>query len=193
MKMNKLAIYCGSSKGFNPTYSDQVKLLSKELVLQEIEIVYGAGNVGLMGVLANEALSLGGKVHGVIPQFLMDMEVGHNGLTSLQVVKDMHIRKQVMVNMSEGFIAMPGGYGTFDEIFEVLTWGQLNLHLFPVGFYNINGYYDKLFEFLKHSVDQGFIKSMYLESIVVSDNPKKLISAMKNKIEQDKMTGGKWL
>ncbi len=192
--MNRVAIYCGSSKGFSKTYEQGVKKLAKELVRQRIKVVYGAGSVGLMGVLADEVLKSGGEIFGVIPQFLMDMEVGHEELTSLEVVEDMHIRKKRMVDMSEGFIAMPGGFGTLDEVFEVLTWEQLSLHTFPVGFYNVNGYYDHLKTFLEHTVKEGFIKSRYLENIVFADDPVTLIDLMEAK-SRSRQVGkeGKWI
>ncbi len=179
--MNKIAIYCGSSKGFSETYEQAVRKLAKQLVKQRIKVIYGAGSVGLMGVLADEVLERGGEIFGVIPQFLMDKEVGHEMLTRLEVVADMHIRKKRMVDMSEGFIAMPGGFGTLDEVFEVLTWEQLSLHTFPVGFYNVNGYYDHLKTFLEHMVKEGFIKSRSLENIVFTDDPITLIDSMEAK------------
>jgi len=192
--MNKVAIYCGSSKGFSETYEQAVRKLAKLLVKQRIKVVYGAGSAGLMGVLADEVLERGGEIFGVIPQFLMDKEVGHEMLTRLEVVADMHIRKKRMVDMSEGFIAMPGGFGTLDEVFEVLTWEQLSLHTFPVGFYNVNGYYDHLKTFLEHTVKEGFIKSRYLENIVFADDPVTLIDSMEAK-SRSRQVGkeGKWI
>jgi uncharacterized protein (TIGR00730 family) len=156
--MKSLCVYCGSSYGAKPIYAEAARSLAKEMVDRQIELVYGGGNVGLMGVIANEILRLGGKATGVIPQALMDKEVGHKELTRLHVVKDMHERKALMAELSDGFVAMPGGIGTLEELFEILTWSQLGFHQKPIGVLNVDGFYDGLVAFLQNQVAQGFVK-----------------------------------
>lgn len=190
--MKRVAVYCGSSKGFDKIYSAEVAKLAAYLVKNDITVIYGAGNVGLMGILANEIIRLQGQVIGVIPEFLVQKEVSHNNLTSLEIVSSMHERKARMIELADGFIAMPGGFGTLDEIFEVLTWEQLALHNDPIGFYNINGYYNYLFEFLKNTVNQGFIKDHYLKNIVLEEDAQKLLSNMIN-LEKNCQESGKWV
>lgn len=190
--MKNVAIYCGSSQGFNKLYQEEVIKLAEQLVKQDIHVIYGAGNVGLMGILANKILEDGGEITGIIPDFLVKKEVSHAKLTTLEIVKDMHQRKARMIELSDGFIAMPGGFGTLDEIFEVLTWEQLTLHDNPIGFYNINGYFNSLIEFLKTTVEEGFIKKRYLDNIIVSANPDELIDKMTNQ-EKISETEGKWV
>lgn len=157
--MKSLCVYCGSSFGATPLYAEAARALAKEMVDNNIALVYGGGNVGLMGVISDEVLRLGGKVTGVIPQALMDKEVGHGGLTRLHIVKDMHERKAMMAELSDGFIAMPGGIGTMEELFEVLTWSQLGFHDKPIGLLNAHGFYDRLVEFIRHLVDEQFLKA----------------------------------
>lgn len=189
--MKNIAVYCGSSKGKDTTYSTAVRELGKTLVKNNITMVYGAGSVGLMGEIADEMLDSGGKVIGIIPQFLMDLEVGHNGLTKLEIVKDMHIRKARMIELSDGFIAMPGGFGTLDEIFEALTWSQLELHKKPIAFYNVDGYFDKLLAFMNHMVHEGFLKEAYVKNLIVSSNPSELIQEMRQSATV--VNNGKWI
>jgi len=156
--MKSICVYCGSSFGNSPLYAGAARELAAILAARNIELVYGGGNVGLMGVIADEVLRLGGSVTGVIPQALLEKEVGHRGLTRLHVVQNMHERKAMMAELSDGFIAMPGGIGTMEELFEVLTWSQLGFHDKPVGLLNAGGYYDALLTFLSHMVAQGFLK-----------------------------------
>lgn len=159
LQMKKhLAVYCGSSKGSNPIYTQQAKALGQEMVQRGYHLVYGAGNVGLMGVLADKILRLGGEVIGVIPQHLVDMEVAHGNLTELIVTETMHERKAIMAKRSDGFIAMPGGIGTLEEVIEVMTWTQLGLHQKPIAFFNVEGYYSKLFEYFEHMIEENFLK-----------------------------------
>lgn len=153
-----LCIYCGSSIGASPAYAKTARSFAKELVGSNIALVYGGGKVGLMGVVADAVLDLGGEVTGVIPKALLDKEVGHSGLTRLHIVKDMHERKALMAELSDGFIALPGGIGTLEELFEALTWSQLGLHEKPVGLLNVGGFYDGLIEFIHHLVEQRFLK-----------------------------------
>lgn len=156
--MKSLCVYCGSSFGSSPDYADAARALAKAMVDDNIALVYGGGNVGLMGVIADEIMRLGGKATGVIPTALLEKEVGHRTLTQLHVVKDMHERKAMMAELSDGFIAMPGGIGTLEELFEVLTWSQLGFHNKPIGLLNVHGFYDDLIKFLQHLVAQGFLR-----------------------------------
>ena len=156
--MKSICVYCGSSFGNSPLYAGAARELAAILAARNIELVYGGGNVGLMGVIADEVLRLGGSVTGVIPQALLEKEVGHRGLTRLHVVQNMHERKAMMAELSDGFIAMPGGIGTMEELFEVLTWSQLGFHDKPVGLLNAGSYYDALLSFMQHMVAQGFLK-----------------------------------
>lgn len=157
--MKSLCVYCGSSAGATPLYADAARTLAKAMVSDNIALVYGGGNVGLMGIIADEVLRLGGEATGVIPKALMDKEVGHVGLTCLHIVKDMHERKAMMAELSDGFIAMPSGIGTLEELFEVLTWSQLGFHDKPIGLLNAYGFYNKLIEFMQHLVDERFLKA----------------------------------
>lgn len=173
-----IAVFCGSSKGHNNLYTDKSIDLAKAMVTYDKHLVYGAGNVGLMGVIADEILRLGNHVIGVIPQHLVDMEVAHQRLTELIVTQTMHERKAIMAEKSSGFIAMPGGIGTLEEIVEIMTWGQLNLHQKPIAFYNIDGYYDKLFEFMGHMVEEGFLKKIHVDNLILESDPKVLVEKM---------------
>lgn len=157
--MNSLCVYCGSSFGVSSGYTEAARILANQMVARDIALVYGGGKVGLMGVIADEVLRLGGTVTGVIPQALMEQEVGHQQLTHLHVVKDMHQRKAMMEQLADGFIAMPGGIGTLEELFEILTWAQLGFHSKPIGVLNVDGFYDGLIAFLQNLVTQGFVKS----------------------------------
>ncbi|MDF3037047.1 MAG: family Rossman fold protein, partial [Paucimonas sp.] len=150
--------------------------LARAMVRQDISLVYGGGNVGLMGIIADEVLALGGKAIGVIPQALMDHEVGHQGLTELHVVKDMHERKALMAELADGFVALPGGIGTLEELFEALTWAQLGYHRKPVGLLNTSGFYDKLSDFLAHLVTSGFLKPAHAALLIHADDPDALLS-----------------
>lgn len=158
-----IAIFCGSSSGGDPVYVETAKAMAAAIVERDLRLVYGAGSVGLMGTVADEVLRLGGRVLGVIPQFLVDMEVGHTGLTELIVTETMHERKLAMAEASDAFIAMPGGIGTLEEIIEVFTWTQLGIHQKHCGLYNINGYYDHLTALLGHMVGEHFLKDDHAE------------------------------
>ena len=161
-----LAVYCGSSAGSNPIYTHQAKVLGQTMVKLGYHLVYGAGNVGLMGVIADEVLKLGGEVVGVIPQHLVDMEVAHTACTELIVTQTMHERKAIIAERSDGFIAMPGGIGTLEEVIEVMTWNQLGLHQKPIAFYDVDGYYSKLFGFFEHMIEEQFLKSVSIDQLI---------------------------
>ena len=157
--MRRICVYCGSSPGSRQDYTDAAKELADVLVRHEIELVYGGASVGTMGVLADRVLELGGQVHGVIPKMLEDKEIAHRNLTELHVVASMHARKSMMAALSDGFIALPGGFGTLEEFIEVLTWGQLRFHDKPCGLLNVRGYFDSLLAFLDHSHAEGFLRA----------------------------------
>lgn len=176
--MKSLCVFSGSNFGARDVYAESARALGRLLAARGIGVVYGGGRVGLMGAMADAALAAGGEVIGVIPEALMAKEVGHTGLTKMHVVKSMHERKALMAELSGGFIALPGGWGTFEEMFEVLTWSQLGLHKKPCGLLNAGGYYDKLIAFLDHAVDEAFVRPEYAGTLAVSDSPEELIGVM---------------
>lgn len=175
--MNRLCVYCGSSPGRSPEYVEAAVELAEALVERETGLVYGGASVGVMGALADAVLEAGGEVVGIIPEALEAREITHAGLTELHVVESMHARKRLMVEQAEGFVALPGGLGTVEETFEVLTWAQLGLHDHPCGFLNVAGYYDALTAFLDHAVSAGFVKPLHHEMIVVESTPESLLEA----------------
>ena len=174
--MKKLCVFCGSSFGSKKNYSETAINLGKVIAEKGIGLVYGGARVGLMGEIASAVLEAGGDVVGVIPKQLLEKEVAHTGLNDLHIVGSMHERKALMAELSDGFIAMPGGFGTLEEVFEVVAWGQLNLHSKPVGLLNVDGYYDSLIKFLDHTVNENFIKPEHREMILVGDDPKTLLN-----------------
>ena len=176
--MNHITVFCASSAGFDPQYGDAARALGQFLVKQNITLVYGGGRVGLMGILADAVLAGGGQVIGVIPQFLLDLEVGHTGLTELLVVKSMHERKLRMAELGDGVIALPGGFGTLEELIEILTWSQLALHGKPVGILNTNGYYNLLRQFFDHMVGEGLLKPQNRDLAIFEDDIERLYEKM---------------
>jgi hypothetical protein len=166
--MTGLAIFCGSSSGNDPVYRNQAALLGQILARRGIRIIYGGGRVGLMGVLANAAMEAGGEVTGVIPGFLQIKEVAHQGLTEMITVNSMHERKALIERRSDGAIALPGGFGTMDEMFEMLTWAQLGLHRKPVGLLNVNGFFNPLLQMMDQMTSEGFLRPDYRD-LVISD------------------------
>ena len=170
-----ILVYCGSSKGHNPIYEAEAKALMQAFKKYDCKLIFGAGSVGIMGVLADEYLRLGGHVIGVIPSFTEPWEVKHTGIQECYVTETMHSRKQKMAELADGVIALPGGFGTLDELFEMLTWKQLDLHQMPISILNTNGYYDHLLAQLQHMVDEGFLKSPNLEALQVETNPEALV------------------
>jgi uncharacterized protein (TIGR00730 family) len=174
-EIKSLCVYCGSSPGATPVYADAARGLAQAMVKQGIALVYGGGNVGLMGIIADEVLRLGGKATGVIPQALLQKELGHKGLTQLHIVKDMHERKAMMADLSDGFIAMPGGVGTLEELFEVFTWAQLGFHQKPIGLLNVDGFYDGLLQFIQHMVSQRFLKGEQAEILIAAAQGEELL------------------
>jgi uncharacterized protein (TIGR00730 family) len=173
--MKRLCVYCGSNAGRRSDYAEAAKNLARALVNRNIDLVYGGASVGTMGVLADAVLAEGGHVIGIIPQGLVDKEVAHTGLSDLRVVKSMHERKTLMAELSDGFIALPGGLGTLEEIFEALTWAQLGLHQKPCGLLNIRQYYRSLIDFLDHAVAERLLKEVYRAMILVEEQPERLL------------------
>ena len=157
--MPRICVYCGSNAGARSDYTVAAKELAEVLVRHNFEVVYGGSSTGIMGILADAVLELGGAVHGVIPKMLQQKEIAHTGLTQLHVVASMHDRKSMMAALSDGFIAMPGGFGTLEEIIEVLTWGQLRFHDKPCGLLNVGGYFDHLLAYLDHAQEEGFLRA----------------------------------
>lgn len=176
--MKSVCIFCGSNPGNDEVYGTGARAMGAEVARRGLTLVYGGGAVGLMGVVANAALAAGGKVHGIIPRALREKEVGHNGLTELEIVDTMHTRKARMAELADGFIAMPGGIGTFEEIFEIWTWGQLGIHSKPLGFLNIAGFYDPLAGFLDGTVDAGFLKQSHRAMAMTDTEPATLLDRM---------------
>jgi uncharacterized protein (TIGR00730 family) len=176
--MQSICVFCGSNTGANPRYTTEAQNLGKMLAERGIRLVYGAGNIGLMGIIADAALDAGGEVIGVIPYFLKVKEVCHTGLTELYVTKTMHQRKEILADLSDGFIAMPGGFGTMDELCEILTWAQLGLHSHPIGLLNVEGYYDHLIQLFDKMADDKFLHPKN-RSLVISDTePAALLQKM---------------
>ena len=178
--MKSICIYCGSSPGASPLYAEAARRLAHEMVADNIGLVYGGAHVGLMGIIADEVLRLGGEATGVIPKALLQKEIGHQGLTRLHIVKDMHERKALMADLSDGLIAMPGGIGTLEELFEVFTWSQLGIHDRPIGLLNVNGFYDGLISFIQHMVSERFLKDQQAGIIMVESNEAALIGRFKS-------------
>jgi hypothetical protein len=178
--MQNICIYCGSNKGENPNFQIAATAFASALARNGLRLVYGGGNVGLMGVIAETALAEGGEVIGVIPKFLVDMEVAHNGLTELRVVESMHERKQMMADLADAFVVLPGGIGTLEELFEVFTWRQLKLHQKPIFILNIAGYYDFLIHFLDNAVAEQFLHAETCALILIETESEVLIDKIKH-------------
>ncbi|WP_454054683.1 LOG family protein [Clostridium sp. Marseille-Q7071] len=177
--MKKICVYSGSNLGSRPEYKESARLLGKILVENEIELVYGGSKIGLMGEVSSEVLKNNGKVIGVMPKALFSGEIVHRNLTKLIEVENMHQRKQTMSDLSDGFIALPGGLGTFEEFFEILSWAQLGIHKKPIGILNISNFFDPLLNMLEKTCNEGFMNKSNMKLILVSDNPKSLIDKMK--------------
>jgi len=173
--MKKICVYCGSSDGARPEYRQAAAALGSAMVDKNIDLVYGGASVGLMGALADAVLDGGGSVTGVIPKSLVNREISHQGLTELVIVDSMHERKSMMADLSEAFIALPGGIGTMDELFEILTWAHLGIHQKPCALLNVAGYYDHLNAFVNYGVDQGFIRQETAAKLMIQDDPDTLI------------------
>ncbi|HZA97601.1 MAG TPA: TIGR00730 family Rossman fold protein [Gemmatimonadales bacterium] len=176
--LNRVCVFCGTNAGARPAYGVAARELGRVLAERHIELVYGGASVGIMGELADSVQEHGGHVTGIIPQQLMEKEAAHTGIRNLIVVASMHQRKSQMADMSDGFIALPGGIGTLEGFFEILTWGQLGIHAKPSGILNIEGYFDGLTDFLDHAVTEGFFTEAHRDAILVESNPGKLLKRM---------------
>ncbi|GAA6139056.1 TIGR00730 family Rossman fold protein [Arenicella sp. 4NH20-0111] len=176
--MKTVCVYCGSSEGVRSSYMSAATSLGQALVENKLDLVYGGADVGLMGATANAVLENGGSVTGIIPKALFEKEVAHQGLSELRVVADMHERKSQMAEMGDGFITLPGGLGTLEELFEMLTWSQLGFHDKPIGVLNVDGYFDSLLQFIDNSIEQGFINASHRDLFCVSSSPEELVSKM---------------
>ena len=177
--MNRICVFCGSSPGARTDYASAARRLGRVLAAQRLGLVYGGSNVGLMAELANAVLAAGGEVIGVIPRSLVEREVAHTGVTELRVVDTMHERKAMMTELADGFIALPGGLGTLDELFEVLTWAQLGLHAKPCGLLNVAGYFDGLATFLDHALRERFIRRAHRDLLLVGATPEELLGRLR--------------
>jgi uncharacterized protein (TIGR00730 family) len=170
-----ICIFCGSSSGTSPAYAEAARHVGEALARRGVGLVYGGGRVGLMGIVAEAVLGTGGKVIGVIPEALATKEIAHDGLTELHVVSGMHERKALMATKSSAFLTLPGGIGTFEEFFEILSWEALGIHRKPIGVLNVDGYFDPLIALLDHGIAQRFIRPNYLRALLVSDRPEALV------------------
>ena len=175
-----VALYCGSRAGNKPIYRDTAIELAQHIATQGFGIVYGGASIGLMGQVADTVLEHGGEVVGVIPEFMLDYEIAHSQLTELHIVKSMHERKALMAERASAFIALPGGLGTFEEILEIATWGQLNQHQKPMIIYNVNRFYDALIAQLDHAVDEGFLPPQHRAKLIICENPEQISNVIKN-------------
>jgi uncharacterized protein (TIGR00730 family) len=188
--MKRICVFCGSSPGSRPEYRRSAQEMAAELVRRNIGLVYGGSNVGLMGELADAVLRAGGEVEGVIPENLMALEVGHEGLTKLHVVRSMHERKALMADLADAFVALPGGFGTLEEFCEVVTWTQLGLHAKPCGILNVLGYYSPLLRMFDHAVEERFLKPENRALVLSGDSPAELLEALE---EWRPIHAEKWL
>ena len=188
--MKRITVFCGSSPGTDDVFEKQAYLLGQSLAKLKIGLVYGGANIGLMGAVANGALSKGGEVIGVLPHFLRTKEIAHENLTELILVNTMHERKTIMDELCDGVIALPGGFGTMEELFEMLTWAQLGLHKKPIALLNVNGFYDTLILLIQSMVDMGFLKEINQDMLIVSDNIEDIVIRMKQYIAPEV---GKWI
>lgn len=188
--MHRLCVFCGSSVGADPAFLAAAETVGRALARDGIELIYGGGNVGLMGVLADAALKAGGRVTGVIPQFLLAKELGHRGVTDLRIVATMHERKALMADLSDGFLALPGGFGTLDEFCEILTWAQLGLHTKPCGLLNVAGFYDPFLAQIDRAVHDRLVRPEHRNLILSDDAVDSLLSRMRH---QKPIETPKWL
>ena len=175
--MKRICVFCGSSPGARPEYVQAARRLGQTLAHRGLTLVYGGARVGTMGQIAQAALAAGGEVIGVIPRALVDMEVAYTGLSDLRIVGSMHERKALMADLADAFVALPGGLGTIDELFEVLTWAQLGLHHKPCGLLNVCGYYDRLVDFLDHTVEQHFVQAAHRHMLLMAESAEALLDA----------------
>lgn len=189
-KLSSVGVFCGANPGHSPAFAAAARDVGETLANDGITLVYGGSSLGLMGIVADAVLAAGGKAIGVIPQPLMGREIAHSGLTDLHIVDSMHARKFRMAQLSDAFIALPGGYGTLDESFEILTWTQLGIHRKPLGLLNVDGFYDHLLRFNDHQAAQGFVRPAHREMLIADASPALLLQRLR---DVELPTDGKWL
>lgn len=190
MQLSSICVYCGSSAGSNPVWQSSAFAFGETLAEQNIKLIYGGGSVGLMGAVADGVLSKNGTVIGVIPEPLKARELDHKNATEMHVVANMHQRKQLMADLSDAFVALPGGIGTLDELFEIFTWKQLSIHQNPCGILNVAGYYDHLLKFLDHSVESAFLRQEHLKELIVETETEALLTRLRSDTH---LAIGKWI
>lgn len=188
--MNSVCIFCGSAIGKNPAYARQARNLGKLIAKRHMTLVYGGGNIGMMREIADSALEGGGEVVGVMPRHIVDKEIAHQKISRLHIVGSMHERKAMMAEISDAFIAMPGGFGTIDELFEIMTWNQLEIISKPTGLLNASGYFDHLIRFMKHTVDEKFVRQEHLQNLIIEEDETKLIGRLQ---EYEPAKADKWI
>jgi len=176
--MQRICIYCGSSLGSRPVYAEAAKAMGVAIAQRGCELIYGGGKVGLMGTIASAALAAGGKVTGIMPKFLADKEIAHTGLSELRVVDTMHQRKEMMIRLADAMIALPGGWGTYDEFAEAVTWAQLGLHAKPLGLLNTGGFFDALLALVDHAIREGFVRPAHRDLMLVDDDGGRLLDRL---------------
>ena len=184
--MKAICIFCGSSTGLRPTYQEAAAELGALLAQSRIQLVYGGGNIGLMGTVADSCMAAGGEVVGVIPKALVDKEHGHSGITRLEVVSDMHERKARMAVLADGFLALPGGIGTLEELFEVMTWSQLGIHGKPIALVNVDGFFDPLLAMLDHTLAEGFLRLQHRRLLIAAEEPRAALEQMRELMHNPK-------
>ena len=175
LSQRRICVYCGSSRGEDSVYAKAAEALGREIACNNNTLVYGGAKIGLMGILADTVLAEGGSVIGVMPNNLADLEIAHDGLSELFLCQDMHARKKKMSELSDGFIAMPGGLGTLDEFFEIWTWAQLGIHSKPIGIFNVDSYFDPMIFFIEKAISAGFIKPGHTSSLIIEDQAENLV------------------
>jgi uncharacterized protein (TIGR00730 family) len=176
--VKRLAVYCGSSMGSSPAFAELARALGREMAARSIGLVYGGGRLGLMGVVADSVLEAGGEAYGVIPQALVDLEVAHRGLTELHLVANMHERKALMTELTDAFVAIPGGIGTLDELFEAWSWNALGYHAKPFCLLNVGGFWDGLIEFIDHATESGFLSASRREQLLIASTPEEALNLL---------------
>ena len=177
--MRSICVFCGASSGLDAVYASAAAGFGRLLAQENIELVWGGGDVGLMGILADGVLAGGGQTYGVVPSFMAERELAHPQATEMLIVDSMHARKAAMADRADGFVALPGGFGTLDELFEIITWAQLHIHAKPVGLLNVRGFFDPLLAMVRHMSAEGFIKSHHLDLVHVAEDPKQLLQSMR--------------
>ncbi len=184
--VKRLCVYCGSRLGNNPAYAKAATALGLAIGRRKMDLVYGGSSIGLMGTVADAVLQAGGKVTGVIPEALFDHEHDHPGITELITVKNMHQRKEVMSSLADGFIALPGGFGTFEELLEAITWSQLKIHNKPIGILNVEGYYGFLAAFIGKAIDAGFINARHHDLYCIESSPQRLLNQIESRLQANR-------